>query len=145
MRSAAKTFYFFLFDQLKTLLSTVPLIFQVFSKESTVFLRNSINHIMSEREQSGTVRNDLIDTLINLKNEDKSKHLSATNVGMCLGISKLSLLPMLTNHFCFSFPRRRNCRPSGCILHSWLRNKFYHHDFWIVRIVLSTRFANETS
>lgn len=36
---------------------------------------------MNEREKSGSVRNDLIDTLINLKNEDETKHLSATNVG----------------------------------------------------------------
>ncbi len=36
---------------------------------------------MDEREKSGAIRNDLIDALISLKNEDKSKHLSATNVG----------------------------------------------------------------
>lgn len=36
---------------------------------------------MGDREKSGSVRNDLIDTLISLKNEDKTEHLSATNVG----------------------------------------------------------------
>jgi len=47
--------------------------FKVFSKESTEFLRESINYVMTEREASGIVRHDLIDTLISLKNEDKEK------------------------------------------------------------------------
>lgn len=42
---------------------------------------------MGEREKSGNVRNDLIDTLISLKNEDKSQHLSATNVGNCSSLT----------------------------------------------------------
>lgn len=36
---------------------------------------------MDEREKSQSIRNDLIDTLISLRNEDKSEHSSATNVG----------------------------------------------------------------
>lgn len=36
-------------------------------------LKSSINEKMEEREQSGIVRNDFIDTLITLKNEDKDK------------------------------------------------------------------------
>lgn len=54
--------------------------FKAFSKQSTTFLRNTINYIMGEREKSGFVRNDLIDTLISLKNEDKSETLTATNI-----------------------------------------------------------------
>ncbi|KAJ6641325.1 putative cytochrome P450 6g2 [Pseudolycoriella hygida] len=54
--------------------------FKVFSQDSTKFIRDSINHIIGEREKSKAVRNDLIDTLISLKKEDKSEHLSATNV-----------------------------------------------------------------
>ncbi|XP_037043595.1 probable cytochrome P450 6g2 [Bradysia coprophila] len=54
--------------------------FKAFSKQSTTFLRNTINYIIGERERTGSVRNDLIDTLITLKNEDKSKNLTATNI-----------------------------------------------------------------
>ncbi|KAJ6633076.1 putative cytochrome P450 6g2 [Pseudolycoriella hygida] len=54
--------------------------FKVFSKDSGKFLRDSINHIIGEREKSKAVRNDLIDTLINLKNEDKFKQLSASDL-----------------------------------------------------------------
>ncbi|XP_017474932.1 PREDICTED: probable cytochrome P450 6g2 [Rhagoletis zephyria] len=43
--------------------------FKVFSAETTVFLRNTINHVMEERERSGAVRNDLIDTLIKFRRE----------------------------------------------------------------------------
>lgn len=47
--------------------------FKVFSKESTEFLRSTFNYIMSERENSKQVRNDLIDVLINIKNSSKIK------------------------------------------------------------------------
>lgn len=60
------------------------LLLQLFSKETTVFLRNTIGEIISEREKTGATRNDLIDTLIILKNEDKAKHSSVTDVGNML-------------------------------------------------------------
>jgi len=57
-------------------------LFQVFSKEAGRFLRETINYVMSEREKSGIVRQDLIDTLITLKNEDNGKIRSAkANIG----------------------------------------------------------------
>lgn len=37
---------------------------------------------MDEREKSGISRNDLVDTLVNLKNEDMSKDESATDIGI---------------------------------------------------------------
>ncbi len=40
-----------------------------------------MNDIIAERELSGLVRHDLIDTLIDLKKEDMSKRFSTTNVG----------------------------------------------------------------
>uniref|UniRef100_A0A0A1XS29 Probable cytochrome P450 6g2 n=2 Tax=Zeugodacus cucurbitae TaxID=28588 RepID=A0A0A1XS29_ZEUCU len=43
--------------------------FKVFSKETTVFLRDLINHVMDERIRTGLVRNDLIDVLIKFKQE----------------------------------------------------------------------------
>lgn len=56
---------------------------QVFSKEASKFLRESITYVMSEREKSGHIRQDLIDTLVSLKNEDKGKSRSAksNNIG----------------------------------------------------------------
>lgn len=36
-------------------------------------MRESINYVLNEREKSGMVRQDLIDTLLTLKNEDKGK------------------------------------------------------------------------
>ncbi|KAG4067639.1 hypothetical protein HA402_005411 [Bradysia odoriphaga] len=47
--------------------------FKVFSKETSEFLRGSINFVLNEREKSGNKRKDLIDTLLTLKNEDKDK------------------------------------------------------------------------
>ncbi|XP_017069225.1 probable cytochrome P450 6g2 [Drosophila eugracilis] len=41
--------------------------FKVVPKEATHFLRNTINYVMSEREQSGQKRNDLIDILIEFR------------------------------------------------------------------------------
>lgn len=41
--------------------------FQVFSKESTIFLRNAFWDTINERIKSGIKRNDLIDLLIELK------------------------------------------------------------------------------
>lgn len=55
---------------------------QVFSEETGVFLRKSINYVMSEREKSGNTRQDLIDTLITLRNEDKGMAQNAkSNIG----------------------------------------------------------------
>lgn len=39
---------------------------------------------MNEREKSGARRNDLIDTLLELKTEDKNKVFSNTDVGLSL-------------------------------------------------------------
>lgn len=44
-------------------------------------LRTSINEKINEREQSGIIRNDFIDTLVTLKNEDKNKIESDYNAG----------------------------------------------------------------
>lgn len=43
--------------------------FKVFSKQATIFLRDTINHVMEERIKRGNVRNDLIDILIKFKQE----------------------------------------------------------------------------
>ncbi|XP_017479502.1 PREDICTED: cytochrome P450 6g1-like [Rhagoletis zephyria] len=42
---------------------------KVFTAEFSSFLRNTINHVMIEREKTGTIRNDLIDVLLDLKKE----------------------------------------------------------------------------
>lgn len=44
-------------------------------------IRTSISDKMKEREQSGIIKHDLIDTLITLKNEDKDKMASKYNAG----------------------------------------------------------------
>lgn len=57
--------------------------FQVFSKETSEFLRKSINFVLNEREQSGSKRQDLIDTLLILKNEDEGKSQNgAAGIGL---------------------------------------------------------------
>ncbi|XP_055684384.1 cytochrome P450 6g1-like [Lutzomyia longipalpis] len=48
----------------------IRLRFTLFSKETNNFLRSSINYVMEERVKSGTRRNDMIDALIAMKNED---------------------------------------------------------------------------
>lgn len=47
--------------------------FKLFSKDTTKFLRSTIQHVMSERERTGTTRNDLVDILIALKNSKLNK------------------------------------------------------------------------
>lgn len=47
--------------------------FNFFTRETTDFLRQTISGVMKERERSGEIRDDLIDTLVTLKNEDKDK------------------------------------------------------------------------
>ncbi|XP_055684339.1 cytochrome P450 6g1-like [Lutzomyia longipalpis] len=44
--------------------------FAFFSRETNEFLRSSINYVMDERVKSGEKRNDLIDVLIAMKEED---------------------------------------------------------------------------
>lgn len=69
-------------------------LFQVFSKETTDFLRESINFVLNEREKSGNARQDLIDTLLVLKNEDKGKTQSgASSVGQSNKISSNKRTP----------------------------------------------------
>lgn len=50
-----------------------PRFVQLFTAESGDFLRQSINQAIGERERSGHRRNDLIDTLIELKNSDTTE------------------------------------------------------------------------
>ncbi|XP_073811654.1 cytochrome P450 6g1-like [Musca autumnalis] len=50
-----------------------------FDKDSTAFLKGSLRHIIKNREESGTVRNDLIDIVIKLKQElpsNETKYVS---------------------------------------------------------------------
>lgn len=54
---------------------------QVFGAESDKFLRDSCNFAMDERVKSGEVRNDLIDALLTLREEDKDKPFSYKNIG----------------------------------------------------------------
>lgn len=75
------------------------LFLQVFAKETSEFLRESINFVLSEREKSGNSRQDLIDTLLLLKNEDKGKSQSQSNFGW---LKKLMRRPN-ENHFTESF------------------------------------------
>lgn len=42
---------------------------KVFSKQSSLFLRKTINYVLAEREKSGLVRRDLIDILLAMKRE----------------------------------------------------------------------------
>lgn len=44
--------------------------FKVFSGFGDTFIKSSIAHVITEREKSGNKRNDLIDTLIELKHTD---------------------------------------------------------------------------
>lgn len=46
-----------------------------------MFLRDTVGCMIEERVRSNFVRNDLIDTLLELRNEDKHKVLSADNMG----------------------------------------------------------------
>lgn len=46
--------------------------FQAFSDTTTKFIKSTISFVMAEREKSGTKRNDLIDTLIEIKNQEDS-------------------------------------------------------------------------
>jgi len=46
--------------------------FKVFSKETSEFLKKTINYVMGERVKSGQTRNDLIDVLLNFKQEAKA-------------------------------------------------------------------------
>lgn len=59
---------------------------QVFGKDSDHFLRESCYMMMDQRAKSGTKRNDLIDTLLNLREEDKDKPFSYTNISKYLNI-----------------------------------------------------------
>ncbi|XP_037945529.1 probable cytochrome P450 6w1 [Teleopsis dalmanni] len=52
---------------------TILLRIKAFSKNTTKFLRSSIKHVIAEREKSGAIRNDLIDTLIAMKQEANSQ------------------------------------------------------------------------
>lgn len=61
--------------------------FQTFTKKTTTFLRESIGYVMDEREKSGVRSNDLIDTLIDLREEDKNKKFSIDNIGFKYCIS----------------------------------------------------------
>lgn len=58
---------FFLLPQIMRLFR-----FSLFSGLTTKFIQTTIPHVMSEREKSGIKRNDLIDTLIELKNNDNT-------------------------------------------------------------------------
>ncbi|XP_060660879.1 cytochrome P450 6g1 [Drosophila nasuta] len=40
-----------------------------FTREYSDFIRNTINHVMEERERTATIRNDLIDVLVGLRKE----------------------------------------------------------------------------
>ncbi|GAB0091884.1 hypothetical protein DMENIID0001_067750 [Sergentomyia squamirostris] len=55
----------FLFPELAVLLK-----FTMYSRETNKFCRNTFNYVMEEREKSKVKRNDLIDILITMKNED---------------------------------------------------------------------------
>lgn len=44
--------------------------FKLFSEEGTKFIKSTVTMVMEEREKSGVKRNDLIDTLIELKKAD---------------------------------------------------------------------------
>lgn len=56
---------------------------RVFPKDFTQFIRNTINYVMTERERTGLIRNDLIDILVALKAEAKAnkdvKHFATNN------------------------------------------------------------------
>lgn len=47
--------------------------FKLFSKETSDFMRDTINGVIEERAVTGEIRDDLIDTLVTLRNEDKDK------------------------------------------------------------------------
>lgn len=55
--------------------------FQTFGNEANQFMRESIGFAMDKRAKSGEVRHDLIDTLLVLREEDKDKPFSTTDVG----------------------------------------------------------------
>lgn len=54
---------------------------QLFSTKLKAFMRETIGHVMDERMKSKEVRNDLIDTLIELREEDKDKTFTVENQG----------------------------------------------------------------
>lgn len=72
----------FEFSSIFFLPEIVPLFrFKVFSNLATKFIKSSISAVMEEREASNEKRNDLIDTLVALKNEDKNKSVKSGEVG----------------------------------------------------------------
>ncbi|XP_037941620.1 cytochrome P450 6g1-like [Teleopsis dalmanni] len=62
-----RAFHFFVIIYLPKLVSFFRV--KIFSTECANFLRKTINYVISERESSGTTRNDLIDILVSLKKE----------------------------------------------------------------------------
>ncbi|XP_073811652.1 cytochrome P450 6g1-like [Musca autumnalis] len=52
---------------------------KLFYKESITFLKSSLRHIIKDREESGCIRNDLIDIVIKLKQELPSNDPKAVN------------------------------------------------------------------
>lgn len=57
--------------------------FRMFNEAMTKFLRSSISFVVGERERSGAVRHDFIDTLIELKRADHDRVLEKDNIRKC--------------------------------------------------------------
>lgn len=43
----------------------------MFAQRPTKFIKDTFNYVMAERQKSGVKRNDLIDTLIEIQNDNK--------------------------------------------------------------------------
>lgn len=67
---------------------------RMFSKKSTTYFREAIHHVIEKREETGSTRNDLIDTLIALKKEatsDYTKNHFAANMDYLVAQAALFL------------------------------------------------------
>lgn len=68
--------------------STLPfLFFQLFTKNASDFLRKAITDVLTERERTKVVRNDLIDMLLTLRDEDRTQKVNKHHFGKaCLSV-----------------------------------------------------------
>lgn len=89
---------------------------KTFGEKSNRFMRESINYAMDSREKSGEIRNDLIDTLLELRKEDKGKAASSTELGKIELLFNFELVFNLILFFCFSISGRCSCCTGGNLL-----------------------------
>lgn len=95
--------------------------FQVFSQQGTKFIQETITEVMSAREKNGNKRNDLIDTLIELKKTDSENFpmdilMAQAAVFFSAGKFYKNLLRLAVNEICCFRFRDVECDTILCAL-----------------------------